>query len=392
MLDWLTTDQRVSYTEASQILDAPETPAPLFAYRALKSVLFGSYDGEESDDNDKENIPLQIRSKNGAASQEIAPQKPKTSTPTRPIPRRMLSPTKSILRTPGIPTPRRQNASVKFKELKQTPTKLGTIAEASVTEGKAVAQQSKQLEIRPVEEETLKDDAKTLAANAQTLDTESQPETYYSVKEIDAYIAATEREMRKLVRYGQRMREYARLSQKESVSLKRELENVKEGNEMLRQRERQSIGQDRAGQQAKNAGLFDLSPSAKPESTAAGHNDPQASSKPTEQARSGEARHQPHQQMDKKQAKSPPETIKSKSEDNAVKAKSDLKATVQPVSTSNPRRDQARVASRVQLPPDKLAAAQARLRLKKEERKKTLGLAEGEKEDHASSVTDWQGL
>lgn len=398
MLDWLSNDQRASYTEASQILDAPQTPAPLFAYRALKSVLFGSRDDEESDDDDKENIPLQTRSVGASASNEIVFQKPKALTPSRPIPRRMLSPAKSILRTPGLPTPRRQNASVKFKEAKHTPTKPGTIAEASVREEKAVAQPAGQLAAKPMKSETPTKNAEDIATNAPKSGCESLPETYYSVKEIDAYIAATEREMRKLVRYGQRMREYARLSQKENASLARDLEGVRKENEMLRRRACTAVGPGEARQAAGDAGLFDLSPSSRPEAVPAMQADSQGGPRSTARAQSAQIQHQPHKAIERIQPERPPSphVAKSRTEDNtaAATAKSDTTPPAQPVSTSIPHHvEHPRVASRVQLPPDRLAAAQARLRLKSEGRKKALGLAEqGEKEEHGSSVVDWHDL
>ena len=395
MLDWLSNDQRASYTAASQILDAPQPPAPLFAYRALKSVLFGSRDDEESDDNDKENIPLQPRLVEGSASNEDLHQKPKTLTPSRPTRRRMPSPAKSILRTPGLPTPRRQNASVTFKELKQTPTKLGTIAEANTTEKKAVAQKPEQLAIRPIESETPTKDAKKQVTKAQNSDFESPPETFYSVKEIDAYIAATEREMRKLVRYGQRMREYARLSQKENASLKRDLERVRKENEMLRRRECLAAGREGAGQEGGNAGLFDLSPS-KPEPTPAARANSQGERKRTALAHTGQVQHQPHSGTDTMRPGRPssPKVAKIRTGGATATAESGSMASAQPVSTSNScRAERSRVASRVQLPPDRLAAAQARLRLKREGRKNALDMAEqGEKEDHFSSVVNWHDL
>src|SRR2546429_6614187 len=58
MLDWLNNNQAVSAAEDSQVPDAPETPAPIFAYRALKGILFGSpdYDREDEDEDNKENV------------------------------------------------------------------------------------------------------------------------------------------------------------------------------------------------------------------------------------------------------------------------------------------------------------------------------------------------
>ena len=395
MLDWLSNEQRASYNEVSQILDAPETPAPLFAYRALKSVLFGSYDGGESDDDDKENAPLQTRSGEKSTGQEIAHQKPEILTPARPTPRRRLSPAKSILRTPGIPTPRRQNPSVKFKEIKQTTTNLGTITEARVTKEKAVAQQPKELAVKSVKCQTPEEGKTVATAEAHTPDSKSGPETHYNLKEIDVFIAATEHEMKKLVRYGQRMRDYARLSQKENASLKRELEKVRTENETLRSRGQSAISQEKKGQGAESAGLFDLS-SSKAEPVAAGQKHFQSKSKPTDRAATGQAQQQLRLANDRQPLKRhpSPKLIQSKSEDITAAVKTDMKASIQPAPPSNPRwTGNPRVASRTQLPPDKLEAAKARLRLKSEERRKALGMAgQAEKEYHVSSVVDWQNL
>ena len=70
MPDWTRDDQ-------SQIPDAPETPAPLFAYRALKGILFGSPEYDEEEENNKENVapvaPIPV-SFNAKSNLEIAAQ------------------------------------------------------------------------------------------------------------------------------------------------------------------------------------------------------------------------------------------------------------------------------------------------------------------------------
>ena len=55
MFDWLNNQPATSTTEESRVFEAPETPAPIFAYRALKGILFGSPDYDDEDE-DKENI------------------------------------------------------------------------------------------------------------------------------------------------------------------------------------------------------------------------------------------------------------------------------------------------------------------------------------------------
>lgn len=47
MLDWLTSEQQSHYAEDSRLVDGPETPAPVFALRAFKSLFHGSPSKEE---------------------------------------------------------------------------------------------------------------------------------------------------------------------------------------------------------------------------------------------------------------------------------------------------------------------------------------------------------
>jgi hypothetical protein len=396
MLDWLSHDQRASYTVSSQILDAPETPAPLFAYRALKSVLFGSHNNEDGDEQEKENIPLEIRSGPGSTKSQSSPLMAKSSTPQRPTPRRILSPAKSILRTPGISTPRCHNVSVKFKDIKQTSVSLSTIAEGHVREDKASLQESKHSAMMPPESNAPTEKALEVSTKPQVLDSDSQPEIYYNVTEINVYIAATEREMKKLVRYGQRMREYARLSQKENATLKRELENVRRENEMLQRREDLKIRGEQGESNAANDGLFDLSPPSKYATTAAARKHPRDEPEATQSTHGGQDQHalwpENAEKMSKKQSLA--SSIRSRAEEALAPSRSNMAAYVQPVSElRHCVTAKARVCSRTQLPPEKLEAAKARLRMKSEERKKALDMAEqAQKETHGSSAVDWQDL
>jgi hypothetical protein len=394
MLDWLSSDQRGNYAE-SQILDAPETPAPVFAYRALKGVLFGSYD-DDDDENEKENIPLQTRSSHGFTNSQRSPLRPSSSTPQRPTPRRMLSPAKSILRTPGIPTPRRQNASVKFKDSKQTSMCLSTIAEGPTTEDKASPKGSDLPAIAPSEMRASTEKNTLLAAMTSGTTPESEPETYYNVAEIDAYIAATEREMKKLVRYGQRMREYARLSQKENATLKRELDAVRKENEMLRHRDGVPIIQPKTGRKAHDDELFDLSPPLKSAAGAAAIACLESEPKMTQPALGGQRPNLWREETAEKILRKPtsPNPVKRRTEEGSDYSQPDMKATTQPPpAASNALANNMRVAPRIQLPADKVAAAKARLRVKSEERRKALSMTrQVPKEDHGSSVVDWQDL
>jgi len=395
MLDWLTSDHRGTYAE-SQMLDAPDTPAPVFAYRALKSVLFGSYDDEDEDENEKENIALQTRSSQGVTNSQRSPLKPSSSTPKRPTPRRMQSPAKSILRTPGIPTPRRQNASVKFKDSKQTSTDLSTIAEGPMTDAKAGSKGSDLPAVTSLELRAATEKQHLLAAKGPGPTSEPEPETYYNVMEVDAYIAATEREMKTLVRYGQRMREYARLSQKENSALKRELDDVRKENERLRHRDGLPIIQPKTGRKADDYGLFDLSPpsnpAAKPAATASPEDEPKMTQPAVEGQRPNLARKETAEKTPRKQPS--PKPVRRKTEEGSDPSQPILKAAMRPPPTvSNSLANNMRVASRTQLPADKVAAAKARLRVKSEERRKALTTTrQVPKEDHGSSLVDWQDL
>lgn len=398
MLDWLSYDQRATYAETSQIFDAPETPAPFFAYRALKSVLFGSHEDEYGDDDEKENIPLETRSPQLSIDSQKSSLKPKSSTPPRPTPRQMLSPAKSILRTPGIPTPRRHNVSVKFKDIKPTSTTLNTIVEAPRTEEKANSPKLKHPAIFSAECQASADQTTESRKKSQTAETrsESEPEIYYNVMEIDTYITATEREMKRLVRYGQRMREYARLSQKENVTLKRDLVNARKENERLRRGEYLTISQGKAGRTAENEGLFDLSPSSRDTVEAAAQVLPKGERRTLQEALEDRGQHLTRTEtLENKLEKQPsPRSIKLRIEEVSASTQADRVASIRRISaTSQYPAQKTRVVSRTQLPPDKLAAAKARLRVKSEERRKALNMADDvQKEDHGSSAVDRQDL
>lgn len=269
MLDWLSyphQNQEVAVcavTEDSQAPDAPETPAAIFAYRSLKGILFGSpdYDDNEDEDEDKENVapaalPHEKPLLKGAlpqvavrdATPDSTPSQPKhtllsSSSRTRerryhvspsPRKRRQLSPTKSILRTPGIPTPRRQNVNVTFKDVRpsispvaMTSKLLAAAAQneskAAIPSREAIKTTTKATAIIPTGTGKAGDEARVVPAP-----------TVYDMSAVDAYLKSTEREMKKLVRYSQRMKEYARVSQQENVALRRERDELKREVEELR--------------------------------------------------------------------------------------------------------------------------------------------------------------
>src|SRR2546421_3112852 len=251
MLDWLNKNQAASNAEVSQILDAPETPAPVFAYRALKGILFGSPDYDEEDEN-KENItpatPIEkpkktvqkVDRRGRVDSSSLHPNLARSPNARRregyhvsppPRKRRQISPTKSILRTPGIPTPRRQNVNVTFKDVRASasPTALNAKLLPAQKEPTAATQSQQATKVAanttgsaPLETVNAAEEVEILSAPA------------YDMSAVDVYLTSTEREMKKLVRYAQKMKEYARVSQQENAALKVEINQLKRELEELR--------------------------------------------------------------------------------------------------------------------------------------------------------------
>ncbi|KAL3465843.1 spindle pole body formation-associated protein-domain-containing protein [Aspergillus heterothallicus] len=119
MVGWIG-NQRNQPTDQSEIMEPPETPAPLFALRAFQSALFGT---PKADDEDK--VKSQSGPNQGAHGTQVTHENVATN-PTQqketsniPIPSLepdiattvMASPTKSILMTPGTASNRRKTVS-----------------------------------------------------------------------------------------------------------------------------------------------------------------------------------------------------------------------------------------------------------------------------------------
>jgi hypothetical protein len=257
MLHWLSAHPATSAAEESQIPDAHETPAPVFAYRALKGILFGSppYD---SDDEDKENIapvvaplptvkaplppqqkpppkrdvnpssPLQSKSPNNRAR----PPHPVSPSPRRR--RRQSSPTKSILRTPGISTPRRQIATVTFKDIRPAASPAAVTTKLLAAKSEATATTSTERGGgggggggRMLASTTADGPGRRGDTEAPEMVGPRPVPVVCDVGSVDAYLKSAEHEMKKLVRYSQRMREYARVSQQENAVLRKERDDLK---------------------------------------------------------------------------------------------------------------------------------------------------------------------
>jgi hypothetical protein len=235
------------------ILDAPETPAPVFAFRALRNVIFGS--PNDDDEGSKENAssskqPPTLRNKISALTgPSLSPSKRRKTN-------QYASPAKSILRTPGVPTPRKQNTNVTFKDV--TPSLLPELTRKAPAPNvvplpenakpAVVATQpntKRPLPIRPSETSNtvLKPASKIQDAPASKISEQTS-----AIFDVEAYKLSTEKEMKKLVRYGQKMREYARKQDEENTKLRIALEQLQKENEELRNKERLR-GANQAGEQ-----------------------------------------------------------------------------------------------------------------------------------------------
>src|ERR1700722_7429286 len=274
MLDWLNKNQAALNAEASQILDAPETPAPVLAYRALKGILFGSPDYDEEDE-DKENItPATPIEKPKKAVQKVdrrgrvdssslqlnlaqlpnARRREEYQVSPSPRKRRQVSPTKSILRTPGIPTPRRQNINVTFKDvrLSASPTAVNAKLLPARKEPTAATQSPQATKVDVHTTGSAPPGTVNAAEEAEIL-----PAPVYDMSAVDAYLTSTEREMKKLVRYAQKMKEYARVSQQENAALKVEINQLKRELEELRKAKTMTRGasDEKIVEKASNNGM-----------------------------------------------------------------------------------------------------------------------------------------
>jgi hypothetical protein len=389
MLDWLSAHQATSTAEESQIPEAPETPAPIFAYRALKGILFGSPD-YDNEDEDKENIAPEIpipkikeslqkpSQKSEVSSSPLRSKSPNNrARQTHPVlpsarKRRQLSPTKSILRTPGIPTPRRQNANVTFKDVRPSVSPTTVTTKLLAAKSKATAAKSTEKGARVL--------AKTTTADVPREDTKAAdiagplPVPVYDMGSVDAYLTSTEREMKKLVRYSQRMREYARVSQQQNAALRKERDELKRELEELRKTKIKGRGtldelvlgkasSSRAAQQGvDNTG----EKRGRESSSEAERLDKIHTAKTTKLSNRNASGRDFNECEPRTQPGEEPKDQKE-AEDIVTQDKGQVGVVV----SKKP------AVTRAQLPPDRLAAAKERLRIKSEERRRALSIAVG---------------
>ncbi|KAJ9495731.1 hypothetical protein H2202_008774 [Exophiala xenobiotica] len=250
------------------ILDGPVTPAPVFAYRALRGIFFTSPESSPEHDNKENLTPAYLATSPSPEKRKIMDgavpltpsQKRKRDSSSGAI--AILSPTKGILRTPGLATPRAKflkDINVKFKSVSpeeaakqkqqkkkiETATVLGAGDKLSRTKegegGRAVLGSKPMHDIAPtnkaarsqspVKAEQIpvpaKDKDNRVASNHQGTT------AVFSSCAIEAYMAQTEKEMKRVVKYGQKMREYARKKDAENQELKSMIEQLRRENERL---------------------------------------------------------------------------------------------------------------------------------------------------------------
>lgn len=223
------------------ILEGPVTPAPIFAYRAIRSIFFASPDSSPEYHTNKENIiPTYMPSP--AKHKSPTPKSPQL-TPSQKRKRdgivdggAVLSPTKGILRTPGQATPRAKSlkdVSVKFKSISpeaRIPDALVQGESSSKTDTKAAVDSEidSTTTAQPVKSEKQ-------AAHKQDTKSDTAASTYtFAPAALETYMAQTEKEMKRLVKYGQKMREYARKKDAENQELKEMIQELRRENERLR--------------------------------------------------------------------------------------------------------------------------------------------------------------
>lgn len=221
------------------ILEGPVTPAPLFAYRAIRSIFFASPDSSPEHYNKENLVPVHVTSPTKAKS--ALPASPQL-TPSQKRKREaiidggvVLSPTKGILRTPGLATPRAKylkDVNVKFKSV--SPEVRRTNAIVKNTNPSQPKAQNALEAIRPAKSTAQKATAKQppnvegLVTNTSTNElAAADPICPFAPTAIEAYMAQTEKEMKRLIRYGKKMREYALKKDVENQELKMMIEELR---------------------------------------------------------------------------------------------------------------------------------------------------------------------
>ncbi|KAK5944836.1 hypothetical protein PMZ80_002037 [Knufia obscura] len=244
-------------------IDAAPTPAHVFAYRAFRSVFvrspdsspvrpqsrreYGIFDYEQ--DREKENIrssparpsrfvtsPVKTKRKDGEINApgfdqelKLTPKRQKT------VP---VSPTKSILKNPHAPTPRRaelRDVTVTFKDLRKSMSPEASrglpVRVRSQPAMRTLLEDIAQQKTMPtVETKT------ALVPRVPAPAIQPKVSTQDSGFDLDKYKAQTEKEMRRLIKYGQKWKEQARRQDEENAKLRSLLEETRKENERLQKK------------------------------------------------------------------------------------------------------------------------------------------------------------
>lgn len=230
-------------------LDA-KTPAHIFAYKALRGIFVASPESSPIRPppqpqiylhDDKENTPTPRRSSRFTISPTKSKRKDTdfdsgdaviTFTPKRQktIP---VSPAKSILKNPALPTPRRaglRDATVTFKDLRVSisPELARRVVPVPVQQPdfsvvKKVEPVEKLKVVKKIDVPKMSDGVKNVEAKV-----------YGEV--LDAYKAQTEKEIRRLIKYGQKWKEQAKRQEQRNEELLGMVAELRKENKRLEKR------------------------------------------------------------------------------------------------------------------------------------------------------------
>lgn len=230
-------------------IDAAPTPAHVFAYRAFRSVFVTSpessplqpRDYDHQQDHDKENTrrsparpsrfttsPVKIKRKDGEINA------PRLEDELRLTPKRQktvpVSPTKSILKNPHAPTPKRaglRDVTVTFKDVRKS------ISPELLRQG-----QGSPVRVRsqPAMRTLFEDLAKQKPVTTVQVSASPPIPMQASGFDLDAYKAQTEKEMRRLIKYGQKWKEQAKRQDDENAKLRVLLKETRKDNQRLQKK------------------------------------------------------------------------------------------------------------------------------------------------------------
>ena len=203
-------------------IEPPATPAHAFIWRSLKGAFVGS-PASSPEHDDKENVTPNYKQHAKSLKQ------PYDMSLASPLKRKrdaapLVSPTKSILRTPGALTPRAKSLreiNVKFKSvspelrLKGAPKKQQVLPENNL---KKIA-------------EIGTDYCQSVVIEHEILQSIEQPQI--SNDDFQSYCRRTEKEVKKLLRQNQKLREYGRQADTENMRIQKLLEDAQRENRRL---------------------------------------------------------------------------------------------------------------------------------------------------------------